>query len=62
MRQLSFEISPTAPPLSSSVREQIEHSARSNGLSSTSKGSLTEVIVGEGSALQPCQLLPILAH
>ena len=62
MRQLSFEISPTAPPLSSSVREQIEHSARGNGLSSTSKGSLTEVIVGEGSALQPCQLLPILVH
>lgn len=62
MRQLSFEISPTGLPLSSSVRPSVESSSNSARLGNTTKGSLTEVIVGEGSALQPCQLLPILAH
>lgn len=54
MRQLSFEINPAALPLSSSIQRNTEIS--------TAKGSMTEVIVGEGSALQPFQLLPILAH
>lgn len=58
MRQLSFEISPTALPLSSSIR----HTTKSTSKHSMAKGSITEVIVGEGSALQPFQLLPILAH
>lgn len=58
MRQLSFEISPTAMPLSSSIRRDTDNTSKE----STAKGSLTEIIVGEGSALQPFQLLPVLAH
>ena len=50
MRQLSFEVCPEAAPLSSAAPVR-----------SVSKGSMTEVIVSEGSALQPFQLLPVLA-
>ena len=50
MRQLSFEVCPEAAPLSSAAPVR-----------SVPKGSMTEVIVSEGSALQPFQLLPVLA-
>ncbi len=50
MRQLSFEVCPEAAPLSSAAPVR-----------NVPKGSMTEVIVSEGSALQPFQLLPVLA-
>ena len=53
MRQLTFEMLPSSLPLSASVTPQPAPAER---------GSLTEVILGEGSALQPFQLLPVLAH
>tara|TARA_Y100000296_G_C5166028_1_gene254628 strand:- start:8 stop:439 length:432 start_codon:yes stop_codon:yes gene_type:complete len=52
MRQLSFEVCPQAVPLSS---------AQNAAEGSAIKGSMTEIIVSEGSALQPFQLLPALA-
>ncbi|MEK9712453.1 MAG: SulA-like leucine-rich domain-containing protein [Thalassolituus sp.] len=51
MRQLSFEVGPEIQPFSSSCGR----------VASPVRGSLTEVIVSEGSALQPFQLLPALA-
>jgi len=52
MRQLSFEVCPEAAPLSS---------APAGSAMVQPRGSMTEVIVSEGSALQPFQLLPALA-
>ena len=49
MRQLAFEMTPDAMPFSSAAAMPV-------------RGSFTEVIVSEGSALQPFQLLPVLAH
>ncbi len=49
MRKLTFEMSADVIPFSSAP-------------GAVAKGSYTEVIVSEGSALQPFQLLPVLAH
>ena len=50
MRQLTLEVEPTGLSLSSQQRPAI------------SRGSLTELILSEGSAVQPMQLLPLLAQ
>lgn len=49
MRQLAFEMSAQPLPFSSKAPDLL-------------RGSFTEVIVSEGGALQPFQLLPVLAH
>lgn len=52
MRQLSFEMCSHAIPLNSAEKSADDKIAT---------GGMTEIIVSEGSALQPFQLLPALA-
>lgn len=62
MRQLSFEIEQPAMSASTSITPSLGHMVEHAKLGHASSGSLTEVIVSEGGAIQPFQLLPMLAH
>jgi cell division inhibitor SulA len=62
MRQLSFAIEQPAMSARTSTTPSLGGMVERTQLGHKNNGSLTEVIVSEGGAIQPFQLLPMLAH